>query len=417
MNADLAYTRNHYVPQWYQYRFIPPAARERKFFYLDLQPERFRDTKGVMRTKTVLRQWGPPSCFVEKDLYTTKFGPWKSTEIEEKFFGKIDTDGRRAVEYFTRFEHPSADAPAFHAMMRYMSTQKLRTPKGLAALSALVQMRDRNAVLMALQRLQNLHGAIWVESVWCIADASQSVTKFIISDHPVTVYNRDCFPLSDWCRGFRDPDISLHGTHTLFPLSLDKILLLTNLSWVRNPYGSATARRPNPNPFRSSMFNFTSIQTHRELTEVEVCEINYVIKRRAYRYVAAGREDWLYPETRLPSDHWRKLGRGYLFMPDPRSVTFSSEIIIGYKDRRADRYDEYGRRPGQPGFTDKQQSDREWKTFHAFQGEFARLFGRKRRGRSYRFIRMDDAEDDAEFHAYHLGLEDKFRPRSGRRRH
>ena len=385
MNASSAYTRNHYVPQWYQHRFIPPTSRERKFFFLDPQPERFRDANGVMRTKKAIHRWGPPSCFVENNLYTTRFGSWQSTEIEQKFFGKIDTDGRRAVEYFTAYSHPSVDGPAFQAMMRYMSTQKLRTPKGLAYLSELAHVPDRNAVLIALQHLQHLHGAIWSECIWCLGDATRATTKFIISDHPVTVYNRDCFPLSHWCKGHRDPDINLQGTHTIFPLSLDKILMLTNLSWVRNPYGRATGQRPNPSPFRSAMFNFKSIQTHRTLSETEVNEINYVIKRRANRYLAAGQEEWLYPERHLPNDHWRKLGSGYLFMPDPRSVTFSSELIIGYKDQRADRYDEYGRRPWQRGFGDKEQSDREWKTFHAFKGEFARLFGPKRRGRSYEF--------------------------------
>jgi hypothetical protein len=33
------FTRNHYVPQWFQYRFISPAREEKKFYYLDLNPE------------------------------------------------------------------------------------------------------------------------------------------------------------------------------------------------------------------------------------------------------------------------------------------------------------------------------------------------------------------------------------------
>ena len=135
-----------------------------------------------------------------------------------------------------------------------------------------------------MQRLQNLHGAIWTEAIWSIADASQAPTKFIVSDHPVTVYNCDCFPLSQWCRDGRDPDIWLEGTHTLFPLSYDKILIITNLSWVRNPYGKATRSRPNPDPMRPAIFNFTSIQTGRHLSDVDVNAINYIIKRRAFRY-------------------------------------------------------------------------------------------------------------------------------------
>lgn len=410
------YRRNHYVPQWYQGRFFPTDLRERKFCYLDLKPEKFRDASGRERKKTALWKWGTPRCFVETDLYTTRLGNWISTEIEEKFFGRIDADGRRAVDYFTNFAHPSANGEAFEAIMRHMSTQKLRTPKGLRYLASLVRSPTRNGVLMALQHLQHLHAAIWTECIWCIADASRSPTKFIVTDHPVTVYNRDCFPLSEWCKGFRDPDINLNGTHTIFPLSLDKVLLLTNLSWVRNPYGRALERRPNPSPFRSAMFNFLAVQTHRELTEAEVIEANFVMKQRAFRYIAAGHEDWLYPEAKIRDRNWRKLGMGYLFMPDPRAVSFSSEIVIGYRGGRSERYDEYGRRPLQEGFGDETRSTKEWHTFLAFQGEFARLFGPTRRGRSHEFNAMDEAEDDPEYHAYNLSLEQRYRPQARRRR-
>jgi hypothetical protein len=37
-------------------------------------------------------------------------------------------------------------------------------------------------------------------------------------------------------------------------------------------------------------------------------EINYITKKRAYRYVAAAEKEWLYPERYLPTTHWNKLG-------------------------------------------------------------------------------------------------------------
>lgn len=131
--------------------------------------------------------------------------------------------------------------------------------------------------------LRQLHCAIWTECIWTIADCEKSDTKFIVSDHPVTVYNRRCGPRSQWCRGYEDPDISLHGTHTIFPLTLEKLLIFTNLSWVRNPYQSEVAVRPNPNPWRTAMFNFMEVQALRHLTEQEVREINFIIKSRALR--------------------------------------------------------------------------------------------------------------------------------------
>ena len=337
------YTRNHYVPKWYQYRFFPNSVGEKKFYYLDLKPDIVVKEGRSYRRKALLR-WGPEKCFCQNDFYKTDFRGWASTEIEEKFFGKIDSAGSAAVDYFTGFQHPSADGKALKSLLRYMSIQKLRTPKGLANLSDLVNLSDKNLILFKMQELQDLFCALWMECIWSVVDASAAESKFILSDHPVTVCNRGCFPLSKWCRGHRDPDIWLSGTHTLFPLSLDKLLILTNLSWVRNPYGNPVKPRPNPNLFRPAVFNFMQIQVGRLLNDVEVNEINFTIKRRAYRYIAAAKEDWLYPESQIPTEHWDKLGNGYLFMPDPRSITFSTEMLFGYKDKLADAFDEYGRK-------------------------------------------------------------------------
>ena len=82
-------------------------------------------------------------------------------------------------------------------------------------------------------------------------------------------------------------------------------------------------------------------------------------------------------------------------MPDPRSVTFSTEVIFGYENKGADFFDEYGRKPWQPDYNDKHQQEREWDTFHAFQGEFARVFGPRRRGRAYEFGKLDSEEDSS----------------------
>lgn len=233
------YRNNHYVPVWYQERFIPLGNEEKKFWYLDLKPETVV-SKGHSYKRNALLRWGPNRCFCQDDLYTTKSGSWLSTEMEEKFFGPVDAFARAALDYFSDFSHPSAEGDLFNRFLLYMSIQKLRTPKGLAYLSNLTRQVEKNRILFELQRLQQLFCAIWTECVWSIADASQSPTKFILSDHPVTVYNQGCFPLSEWCRDNRDPDIWLTGTHTLFPLTLDKILILTNLSWVRYPYGNPT---------------------------------------------------------------------------------------------------------------------------------------------------------------------------------
>ena len=60
------------------------------------------------------------------------------------------------------------------------------------------------------------------------------------------------------------------------------------------------------------MFKFTDIQTGRLLTDQEVNEINFIIKSRAYRYIAAGKKEWLFPEEYIGNTRWDQLGDGYL---------------------------------------------------------------------------------------------------------
>jgi hypothetical protein len=107
--------------------------------------------------KKALNRWGTDRCFKQTDLSTTRFGAWESTEIEQFFFGRVDAEGRDAIEYFATFARPDANEPAFTHLLNYMSVQKLRTPKGLAQLAAMTGRCNSNAVLLAMQRLQNLY--------------------------------------------------------------------------------------------------------------------------------------------------------------------------------------------------------------------------------------------------------------------
>lgn len=407
------YRNNHYVPEWYQKLFIDSTEKDRVLYYLDLKPDTFTDSRGVSHPTNVLRKVGPRKCFAENDLYTATFGSYDSTKIEQVFFGDIDTKGRGAVKYFTDFTHPSVNGKAFNDLVMYMSTQKIRTPKGLQWLAHQANSTDQNAILKMMIGHRHLFCAIWTECIWQIADASNSDTKFIISDHPVTIYNRRCGPRSMWCRNFNDPDIRFHASHTIFPLSLEKVLILTNLSWVRNPYQKETGLRPNPNFYRQSIFNFTTIQILRYLSEQEVREINFIIKSRAFRYIAAGQKDWLYPERHISKSDWNTYGHGYLLMPDPRAVNYGGELIMGWEDGTATSFDAYGRRPWQSDYDkESKNGNKEFETLYRFKGEFARLFGPHRRGRSFEVGQLDKERDSDDFHKYHLSLVKKKRSRT-----
>ncbi len=81
------YRRNHYVPEWYQKCFFSSEHTSGKFFYLNLYPDSFIDKLGI-RTHTQLRHFGPPSCFKEDDLYTTKFGGMGVSKTLKKGFSE-----------------------------------------------------------------------------------------------------------------------------------------------------------------------------------------------------------------------------------------------------------------------------------------------------------------------------------------
>lgn len=403
------YHSNHYIPIWYQKRFLPVDESNRELFYLDMHPPTITDQKGNVHRMKECWRFGPKKCFVETDLYTTHFEAEESTALEQAFFGPVDRNGKKAIEYFSEYAHNSVDNDALHNMMLYLGTQKLRTPKGLDRLRAEAHTSNHDDTLTLLVRLQQLFSAIWSECIWQIADASQSDTKFIISDHPVTVYNRRCGPRSDWCRGFNDPDIRFHGSHTMFPLSQEKILILTNLSWVRNPYQCEVKLRPNPNPMRGYVFDYTSIQIRRHLSEQEVRQINLIMKLRARRYVAAAQEDWVHPEQYVSKSEWRDFGHGYLLMPEPRTIYPGGVVILGYGDGSSQAFDAYGRRPWDREYDRETREGDEAASLERFKGEFARLFGPVRRGISFESLSLVDGRESDELFEHHLSSETRGR--------
>lgn len=296
-----------------------------------------------------------------------------------------------AVEHFANFKFGKGSHEALEALVPFVSVQKLRTPKGLGWLRHEAGGLPKNRTLIFLQRICKIFCAIWTECVWQIADASRSPTKFIISVHPVVVYNRECFPASKHCKGYNNPDIRCAATHSYFPFSPDKVLILTNLSWVRDPYQNPLKLRPNPEHFRNAIFKFTDIQFDRFLTEEEVLEINYITKRRALRYIAAKEEQWHYPERYLRSTHWRKLGDGYLFMPDPRHIHGGGAVTIGFEDGRHDWFSAYGHKPWQDGYKDKARDEREWVAMEKFKAVWAATYGPEFRGVTNRFALEGEA--------------------------
>jgi len=88
---------------------------------------------------------------------------------------------------------------------------------------------------------------------------------------------------------------------------------------------------------------------------------------------------------------WHDFGQGYLLMPDPRSAHYGGETIMSFTGGRTIAVDEYGRHPGEPGYSGgRRNAGPDLHSFQRFLGEFSRLFGTERRGRSFRGVRLDE---------------------------
>jgi hypothetical protein len=367
---------HHYVPQWYQRRFIDRNSREEKLFYLDLHPERVVRPDGRTHERTALRRLGPVSCFQADYLYTLALPNADPDVLEKRFFGAIDSRGAAAVAFFSDYALRSGAPKAAEDLLQFIDAQKSRTPKGLAWLAKVFNASKHEHSLYLMQRIYRSHCTIWSECVWEILQCERSETKFIVTDHPVTTYNKALFPGARECRDPFDADISLLGTHTVFPLGLTRCLVMTNLGYVRDPNANPERKRENPRYFKPAILNLLEIQTGREISEQYVLAINYVLKSRARRYIAAGRRDWLYPEAKLRSTRWNKLGdlAKHFLHPDPRKVSFSTDVLMEYKDGSAWGTDEYGRLPIEDAEV-KRLRDHEWRTFHRAQQSWDTIYG------------------------------------------
>lgn len=328
---------NHYVPQWYQRLFLEPG--ESALAYLDMAPERRRLEDGREIVGKALFRSPPKRCFFQTDLYSTFFGTLVNDEIERKLFGAIDDRGSKAIKAFLGIDE-SAWHGHFQNLFEYIDVQRLRSPKGLDWLRAQYPALSQNELMMEMQGLRNLHCTIWTEGVREIVSAEEAGIKFIISDAPVAIYNHALPPGSAICAYPGDPGIALKASQTLFPLSRDFCLILTNLEYAQAPDGPALEKRTFARNYRNSMVSTVAFVRTRKLDDQQVAQINLVIKSRARRYIAAGRDEWLNPEGSVV-ERWSELRETLL--PKDQLYQFGGEIYAQFEDGHVRYQDAFGR--------------------------------------------------------------------------
>ncbi|WNB76064.1 DUF4238 domain-containing protein [Methylomonas koyamae] len=328
---------NHYVPQWHQKGFVDERHNQLRHLKRRVIPQKDGSFKIVYS-----ENWFTSAqCFYEKDLYSTVFGTIVNDEIENKLFGPIDDNGASAVKAFLANDL-SQWHDNFQDFFIYLDAQKLRTPKGLDWIKTKYPELSQIELMTEMQELRTIHCTLWAEGVRELVSAEDSEVKFILSDHPVTIYNHACPPDSALCEDQNDPDISLKGSQTIFPLDKNRCLILTNLEYAQHPDGvNPLEPRTNATKIRQSMVKTINFINKRKLTADEVTKINYIIKSRAKDAIAAGKESWLYPENDLNCD-WAEL-RHVLRPPSDELYHFGGEMFVGYDDGTTYYQDAFGR--------------------------------------------------------------------------
>lgn len=230
----------------------------------------------------------------------------------------------------------------FQNLFIYLDAQKLRTPKGLEWIKSKYPELSQLQLMMEMQSLRSIHCTLWAEGVRELVSAENSDIKFIVSDHPVTIYNYACSPESKLCEHPNDPDVALKGSQTIFPLDKNRCLILTNLEYARAPDDvNPLEQRTNAIRVRQSMVNTIEFVNSRKLTAGEVVQINHVIKSRANSSVAAGKEEWLHPENQVTCD-WADI-RHVLLPPKNKLHKFGGEMYAQFDNGSVHYQDAFGR--------------------------------------------------------------------------
>ncbi|MBU0670777.1 DUF4238 domain-containing protein, partial [Patescibacteria group bacterium] len=179
-NKDMTKSQ-HYVQQAYQEGFFEDGKTN--FWILD--KNMLVKPSGEIENN-LIKERGTRVCFEGDFFYASNYYEEKDY-LEKKFFGPIDASGADALKYMLsddKYLLPSDDVGM--NLLKYISAQKFRTPKGLELIKeSFSEDISRENLLEILQQGHENMTITLAESVIEILDASKCETKFIVGDAPV----------------------------------------------------------------------------------------------------------------------------------------------------------------------------------------------------------------------------------------
>lgn len=276
----------HYVQQAYQDGFFEDGKTNFWIFDKNLLVR----PNGEIEKNFIVER-GTRVCFENDFFYTS--GYYKEKDfLEKSFFGPIDSSGAVALKYMlseNKYILPCENVGMM--LLKYISAQKFRTPKGLALIRESIPGNlTRESLLESLQEAHENMTITLSESVIEILDASNCKAKFIVSDSPVVEYNRY----------ISKSDVDLYlakGTQVIFPVGRNFCLVSTPRELADNSLSKKDYLKPriNARKYGKTIFDIRKLQNLRCVNDDEVCRINILIKNYASRYVAGGKKEDLFP--------------------------------------------------------------------------------------------------------------------------
>ena len=125
-----------------------------------------------------------------------------------------------------------------------------------------------------------------------------------------------------------------------------------------------------------SMFGFDDIINNRKLSADDVLKINFIIKNRADRYIAASRKEFLFPEKVNKKLAWNNIFKHDFLLPDPRELPMITGWAMGNGDKVVARGNEY--RQDKDDEIATQCRDREWVALRERQDKYNKRLGEEK---------------------------------------